>query len=398
MNHSLNFVLAKAYNLTNKVSLPCYRRMLLPVFLCILLFQPKTHDLMLTVLADAFWQVAVFVAFTLAIYHLFANKLSCLYVSKEGERKPFYEVLTASAMGVLPGCGGAIIVITQFVKGQMGFGSVVAVLTATMGDAAFLILATKPVTGLMVVAICLCVGIVSGVIVNAIHDPSFLRQTVKELTISEKTTPIEKELPKALKIQGLLWQWLLIPCVVISFLFAGQVDVASLIGLNNVTLQMIGAALCLVLIILWAITSEVTNFESIVAEDKKSRHDKVFQKVALDTNFVVCWVVVAFIVFELAMLYGDLQLAAIFIEYSALSPLIGVLVGVIPGCGPQIITTSLYLSGAIPLSAQIGNAISNDGDALFPAIALSPQVALIATLYSTIPALTAAYGYYWLFE
>jgi hypothetical protein len=58
----------------------------------------------------------------------------------------------------------------------------------------------------------------------------------------------------------------------------------------------------------------------------------------------------------------------------------------------------LYLSGAIPLSAQIGNAISNDGDALFPAIALSPQVALVATLYSTIPALTAAYGYYWLFE
>ncbi len=70
----------------------------------------------------------------------------------------------------------------------------------------------------------------------------------------------------------------------------------------------------------------------------------------------------------------------------------------IPGCGPQIITTSLYLSGGIPLSAQIGNAISNDGDALFPAIALSPRVALVATIYSSIPALLAAYGYYWLFE
>ncbi len=82
----------------------------------------------------------------------------------------------------------------------------------------------------------------------------------------------------------------------------------------------------------------------------------------------------------------------------AVAPLAGVLVGMIPGCGPQIITTSLYLSGAIPLSAQIGNAISNDGDALFPAIALSPKVAIWATLYSAIPALVAAYGYFWLFE
>ena len=79
-------------------------------------------------------------------------------------------------------------------------------------------------------------------------------------------------------------------------------------------------------------------------------------------------------------------------------PLMGVLVGMIPGCGPQIITTSLYLSGVIPLSAQIGNAISNDGDALFPAIALSPRVALVATFYSAIPALLMAYGYFWLFE
>jgi hypothetical protein len=88
----------------------------------------------------------------------------------------------------------------------------------------------------------------------------------------------------------------------------------------------------------------------------------------------------------------------VFKGFGAVSPLIGVLVGMIPGCGPQIITTSLYLSGAIPLSVQIGNAISNDGDALFPAIALSPKVAFVATLYSAVPALMSAYCYRWLFE
>jgi hypothetical protein len=58
----------------------------------------------------------------------------------------------------------------------------------------------------------------------------------------------------------------------------------------------------------------------------------------------------------------------------------------------------MYLAGLIPLSAQIGNTISNDGDALFPAIAISPRVAIVATLYSTIPALILAYGWFFLFE
>ena len=48
--------------------------------------------------------------------------------------------------------------------------------------------------------------------------------------------------------------------------------------------------------------------------------------------------------------------------------------------------------------AEIGNAISNDGDALFPAIALAPKAAIIATLYSAIPAFIFAYGYMFLFE
>ena len=56
---------------------------------------------------------------------------------------------------------------------------------------------------------------------------------------------------------------------------------------------------------------------------------------------------------------------------------------------------TMYLSGIIPLSAQIGNALSNDGDALFPAIAIAPKVAIVATLYSAVPAIILAYG--WMF-
>ena len=75
-------------------------------------------------------------------------------------------------------------------------------------------------------------------------------------------------------------------------------------------------------------------------------------------------------------------------------PLLGALVGLIPGCGPQVVVATLYTHGVIPFSALLANAVSNDGDALFPAIALAPKAAVMATLYSTIPALIAAYGFH----
>jgi hypothetical protein len=74
------------------------------------------------------------------------------------------------------------------------------------------------------------------------------------------------------------------------------------------------------------------------------------------------------------------------------------LIGFLPGCGPQVLVTTMYLAGALPLSAQIGNAISNDGDALFPAIAIAPRVAVIATLYSAVPAVIISYGWLFAFE
>jgi hypothetical protein len=60
--------------------------------------------------------------------------------------------------------------------------------------------------------------------------------------------------------------------------------------------------------------------------------------------------------------------------------------------------TSLYVSGAIPLSAQLGNAIANDGDALFPAIAVAPKAAVVASIYSALPAVFVAYGWYLFME
>ena len=116
------------------------------------------------------------------------------------------------------------------------------------------------------------------------------------------------------------------------------------------------------------------------------------------TNFVTTWVVSAFLVYESFVYFTAIDLSLLFNVWAPLIPIVAILFGFIPGCGPQILVATFYLNGVIPFSAELGNAISNDGDALFPAIALAPKDAISATLYSAIPAIIAAYSYMFFFE
>ena len=63
-------------------------------------------------------------------------------------------------------------------SGRISFGSLVAVLTATMGDAAFLLLSKEPSTGILVFVITCATGIVTGYFVDFFHNHKF--QELKE--------------------------------------------------------------------------------------------------------------------------------------------------------------------------------------------------------------------------
>ncbi|PSV49137.1 putative manganese transporter [Photobacterium indicum] len=379
------------WRLTNK-------RLILPIVLLALLVVTNTREITISVLSDAFWQVATYVAATLAIYHAISSRLSNTNkLTGLLNRSAYFQVLFSASMGALPGCGGAIVVITQYVKGRLSFGSVVAVLTATMGDAAFLLLAAQPKTGLLVISIGFVVGLLSGWIVDAIHGEHFMRPAIKDTPIPSCANKKEAHQPP-LKLQGHFWKWMLLPASVIAIMGSLQINIDHFFHLENGTINVIGAAAAIVSIILWAISRDITDYESAVSEDPKEQTNTLFQRVAQDTNFVTSWVICAFLLFELTMYWTGINLASAFTEWSAYIPLMGVVIGLLPGCGPQILVTSLYISGAVPLSAQLGNSISNDGDALFPAIVLAPKAALMATIYSSIPAVIVAYGYYYLFE
>jgi hypothetical protein len=191
----------------------------------------------------------------------------------------------------------------------------------------------------------------------------------------------------------------MLPGVIFAVPIAMQIDpntwFGALAAYEPVTLLgFVGGVLAL---LMWSVhlsTDPGRHYSGANPNDLAQAEPSPRSRVINDTNFVTVWVIAAFLVFELGVHFTGANLNSWFEVWIPFTPLIAVLVGFLPGCGPQIIVTTLYLTGAVPMAALVGNAISNDGDALFPAIALAPKAAIVATLYTGIPALIVGYAFY----
>ena len=344
-------------------------------------------DIIFTSIADAYLQVSTFVAATFLIIYGIERTLN-IDATAMLKRDTIWQVPVAAGLGALPGCGGAIIVVTQYVTGRLSFGGVVAALTATMGDAAFLLIAQEPLTGLAMVVLGFVVGTLSGWIINFIHGGDFLRS-------SEIRTDAEVDVEHddaSTPFLDRLWLLILAPGIVLAGLVAFQVDVDAMFATDMLDrpatlLGVVGGVL--------ALSMRLAPSFGIKGDAAFSAGSGLIRRTISDTNFVTVWVILAYLVFELSVYFLGIDLKTVFDGWALFTPMIAVLLGFLPGCGPQVLVTTMYLSGIIPLSAQIGNALSNDGDALFPAIAIAPKVAVVATLYSAVPAVILAYG--WMF-
>ena len=340
-------------------------------------------DVIRSSMIDAYIQVSVFVGFTLFVF-IGLDSLTKFDVKNFLSKTQKFHVGIAAFLGAIPGCGGAIIVVTQYIQGRISFGSLVAVLTATMGDAAFLILAIEPTTGLLIFGIGIIVGSISGYIIDFIHGINFMQSETKIKVEFEK---INKTFVSNFNF---FWLFLFIPGFILGILVAFQIEFAS--PAYNSLLVFVASAGAILSIFMWSL-NPLSDFQ---CSTDKSRG--LLSRVVDTTNFVTTWVISGFLVFEIFMYFTSLDLKIFFDLWLPFVPLVAILFGFLPGCGPQVVVATFYLNGYIPLSAELGNAISNDGDALFPAIALAPKAAILATLYSAIPALVVAYGYFYLFE
>jgi hypothetical protein len=350
------------------------RRLLVALTLLALAAMPNgLGELTRGLITDAYVQVSVFVAATLLLFYG-AEKVFRFDIGASLKNARGFQVPLAALLGATPGCGGAVVVVAAYTSGNVGFGAVVATLTATMGDAAFLLIATRPEAAAVVLPLSFAVGILSGWVVDALNRTEFRSASSGACHIAPligRTRP-----------QDIGYLLLAAPGLVVGAAQLGQVEIGSIFGLPVTWLALAGTALGL---FIWS-TSPL--------QAMTNPKDSPVTRMAEETSFISIWVIGAYLAYDYLAAYAGLDLEALFAAVAPLLPLIAILVGFVPGCGPQVLVCTLYINGVVPFAALIGNAISNDGDALFPAIALNPKAAVLATLYSAVPALIVSYGFY----
>ena len=350
------------------------RLFVLCVVLALALAPGYSGTLTRELMVDAYVQVSSFVAATLLLFYG-AERLFNFDIGSALKKARGLQVPLAALLGATPGCGGAVIVVAAYSSGNVGFGAVVATLTATMGDAAFLLIAIRPEAALVVLPLSFTVGIVAGWIVDRFNKIDLTPDPSKHCEIA----------PVIGKVRWQDYGYALIaaPGLIIGIT---QLSGANIFAIYNPSLIFIIALTGTFLgIFIWA-TSPLKAMTNLA--------DHPLTRMAEETSFISIWVIGAYLAYDYADAFAGLDLEAAFRSVGLLLPLLGVLVGFIPGCGPQVLIATLYINGVVPFAALIGNAISNDGDALFPAIALNPKAAIVATAYSAIPALVVGYGFY----
>ncbi|MEN1728535.1 MAG: putative manganese transporter [Pseudomonadota bacterium] len=299
-------------------------RVLIPLTLFVLaIAAPQAGWIIVESISEAYLAVSVFVAFTLALVYGSER----LFRFDSGEllaRHRRWQIPIAAVLGALPGCGGAIIVVTQFVRGQVGFGALIAVLTATMGDAAFLLLAREPLTGLLVLGTGVVVGSISGYLIEATHGPDFLRQdaTTARTKESEKT---HRRSPKATRAFHPLWLAMMLPGLLfalpMAFLAEPNAWFGPLAWLEPVTL--LGFAGGVLAIVMWCLhftANPAQHYAGANPGDQPgevippdhSPNSSILSRVINDTNFVTVWVIAAFLVYELAVHFSGADISGWF--------------------------------------------------------------------------------------
>lgn len=358
-------------------------------------------ELVLRPLADAFMQVGVYVAVMVALF----GWLRWRYGDRVTDgltRHRRLGPLVGALLGVSPGCGGAIILMPLYARGKVSFGTVIAALTATMGDSSWVVIAWNPMFALELHALLFAVGLVTGYAVDALGiDPArAVRRTPAAPAVAAASAGLAAAgVPDLAGSRRLLGG--LLPRVPASTAFWGLTTPAFAVSVP-VVFQLVDPAVLtrmlggvdpylalgvlgtLVAALIFAAGRGRLADDSLATAQPHSigatlRHS------AHEASFITVWVAVAYLAWQVVTSTTGFDGSQI-----ALGGLVGVLVGagvgLIPGCAVQIVFTGLYVSGGLPLPTLVANALSQDGDALIPLAALRRRSAVLATVITTIPA------------
>ena len=355
-------------------------------------------DLTATILLDAWTAIASFVVLSLLVTRLLRSGLGERTLDSLLSRRGVGP-LGGAALGAIPGCGGAIAVVSLYGRGTAGFGTLLAALIATAGDSAFVLLSVAPRTAALTYGTAFVTGIVIGIAVDeydltvgrvervgrAIDDPNC---GVVHGGVTPADGETRRETPwesvwGVLRTAALVGWWLAAAIgLAVGLYRAVGGDMSHLLSTGQppgivAVASVVGVGLSVVVALVP---------ERLLHPSEPAALRAVAVETAVESAPIVAWVVVALAGYRTlatALDPGALSGIALGGPFGAIA---GGLVGVVPGCGVHVGVVTAFVEGAVPPSVLVANAISQDGDALFALFAIDRTAAVVATVYTAVPA------------
>lgn len=319
----------------------------------------------------------------------------------------FGQIVVSALLGWIPGCIGGFASVSLFSHGMISFGALVAMLIATSGDEAFVMLTLFPGKALWISGLILAIGILVGVLIDYVGPKLGLKpyalHTCDELQIHDEDRHVHEaahahstEHPDR-KRHFFTWKRMILLVgtgLYIAALATGMLEHEHEGGapsddhgfnlLSEDWMNMLFAAVSLIMVAVVAFGTD--HF----VEEHLWQH--VIARHALK---IFAWT------FGVLILLGFItEVVDISSWISANIPLmilLATLIGIIPESGPHLIFVTLFAAGVIPAPVLIASCISQDGHASLPLLAESKGAFIRAKAINCLVALVVGFIAYWFF-
>ncbi|MBR5378452.1 MAG: arsenic efflux protein [Bacteroidales bacterium] len=314
-------------------------------------------------------------------------------------QQPFGQIVLGAGLGLIPGCMGGFAAVSMYSHKLLTFGALVAMMIASSGDEAFVMLAMIPKQALLLMGILFVIAILTGWLVDRFSKPNVKAQhegcedgyQIHEEDHHDETHKPEKASfhnmrhASAERVALLLGVILFIVALAFGIFEHGHEEVThtQLNIFDEYWMNLIFALLSL--FVVWFIA---TAPEHVV---KEHLWEHIIRKHFLS---IFLWTFGALFVIQVGLHYFDIE--TLISNNIPWMILLAVLVGIIPESGPHLLFVTLFATGTVPFSVLLASSISQDGHASLPLLAESKRSFVKAKIVNALVAAVCGYLCYFI--
>ena len=356
-------------------------------------------DLFLDVLRNSFLITGLVIIMMLMIEFVNIHSEGRFFTKLRQRR--FGQVLLGAGLGIVPGCMGGFAAVSMYSHKLLSFGALIAMMIASSGDEAFVMLAMIPKETLILGAVLFVVAVLVGWIVDLLTKKSDAKGECCEDgfqlhheehhhgTVAEKPTFQHLKHASAERIALLLGVVIFIIALAFGLLEHDHDHEAAEQVQHHVDIfdeYWMNLFFAIVsLVVVWFVA---TVNEHVI---KEHLWDHVIRKHFMS---IFLWTFGALLLITIGLHYFDIsQWIGTNIPWMIL---LAVLVGIIPESGPHMLFVTLFATGMVPFSVLLASSISQDGHASLPLLAESKRSFLKAKIINVIVAAVIGYACYWI--